>query len=134
MTTPKTYGNFINGEWIASATGKTFAVHNPARKSDLVAHFQASGPADMDRAVTAAQGAFDGWARTPAPKRASFLRKAGEILARRREEAATLLTREEGKQLAESRGEVDRAVALLEFNAGQGALLNGETFPSMIDG
>jgi acyl-CoA reductase-like NAD-dependent aldehyde dehydrogenase len=130
----KTYSNFIAGQWVASATGKTFEVHNPAHKSEVVAQFQASDASDVRKAVDAATAAFDGWSRTPAPKRASQLRKAAEILARRRDEAATILTREEGKQLAESRGEVDRGVALLEYYAGQGAAITGETYPSFMEG
>lgn len=130
----KTYANLINGQLVPSHTGKTFAVYNPARKNEIVAQCQASDGGDVARAVDAAVGAFDGWSRMPAPKRAGFLKKASELLDKRREEAATLLTREEGKILAESRGEVDRAIGLLDFYAGQGPILGGETFPSSVDG
>lgn len=130
----KTYGNYIGGQWTNSATGKTFAVHNPAHKSEVVAQFQASDASDVKKAVDSACAAFESWSRMPAPKRATFLRKAAELLARRRDEAATILTREEGKQLSESRGEVDRGVALFEYYAGQGAAITGETYPSFADG
>ena len=129
----KTYTNYINGEWRASNTGRTFSTNNPAKKSETVASYQASEAADVKAAVDAASGAFDAWAHTPPPKRATYLLKAAEILARRRDEAATLLTREEGKILMESRGEVDRSIGLLQFYAGQGAMLTGETIPSTFD-
>lgn len=130
----KTFNNLINGQWVASHTGKTFAVYNPAHKNEIVAQCQASDAGDVKLSIDAAVGAFDGWSRTNAVKRGSFLNKAAQILAKRRDEAATLLTCEEGKILAESRGEVDRAIGLLEFYAGQGPLLGGETFPSSVDG
>ena len=130
----KTYGNFIDGQWTASSTDRTFAVHNPAHKNEVIAHFPASGASDVNRAVDAAAAALGEWSRTSAIKRGGYLRKAAEILARRRDEAAKLLTREEGKPLFEARGEVDRGVGLLEFYAGQGPILGGETFPSGIEG
>lgn len=131
---PQTFSNYINGQWVPSHTAKTFTVYNPAHHREAVATFQDSDAADMKTAVDAAAAAYKSWSRTPAPKRAGILRKAGELLAKRREEAATLLTREEGKPIGESRGEIDRGVGLLDFYAGQGALLNGETFPSTVDG
>ena len=130
----KTFGNFINGKWTASATGRTFAVHNPAHRDEVVAELQASDAADVSAAIEAARLAFEGWSRLSAPKRGAYLKKAAEILARRREEAANILTREEGKPLFEARGEVDRSVALLDFYAGQAMVLNGETHPSTVDG
>jgi alpha-ketoglutaric semialdehyde dehydrogenase len=129
----KTYANFINAQWIPSASGRTFSITNPAHKNETVATFQSSDATDVRRAVDAAAGAFESWSRTGPAKRGSYLRKAAEILAKRRDEAATLLTREEGKILMESRGEVDRSVSLLEFYAGQGSMLGGETIPSTFD-
>ena len=129
----KTYGNYINGAWSPSSTGKTFAVHNPAHRHEVVATCQASDASDVKRAVDAAAKSFEGWAKTPAPKRGSYLKKASELLSKRRDEAATLLTREEGKIQAEAKGEVDRAIALLDFYAGQAPLLSGETLPSAMD-
>ena len=130
----KTFGNFINGKWTSSATGRTFAVYNPAHRDEVVAELQASDAADVSAAIDAARLAFEGWSRLSAPKRGAYLKKAAEILARRREEAANILTREEGKPLFEARGEVDRSVALLDFYAGQAMVLNGETHPSTVDG
>src|SRR5688500_9961165 len=130
----KTYHNYINGEWTPAAGGKTFAVENPARKLEVVSQFPDSDAADVDRAVSAAHGAFESWSRLPAPQRGTFLLKAAQLLAKRRDEAAEILTREEGKQLGELRGEVDRSVGLLEFYSQQGYTLTGETVPSTLDG
>src|SRR5688572_13614141 len=110
----KTYSNFINGQWMTSRTARMFSVTNPAHRNETVASFQASDASDVQRAVDAACAVFDAWARTGPSKRGSYLRKAAEVLAKRRDEAATLLTREEGKILMESRGEVDRSISLLE--------------------
>lgn len=127
---PKVYGNFIAGEWTGASTGKTFADLNPAHKEEIIAEFQASGPEDVKRAIDAASEALTDWRGRPAPERAEHLRKAAGILRGRLDEAAEVLTREEGKTLREARGEVGRSVALFEFYAGQGRLLAGETFPS----
>src|SRR4051812_38820881 len=113
----KTYQNYINGQWSSCASGKTLPVHNPARRSEILANVQASSPVDVEHAIDAASAAFESWSRTPAPKRGSYLKKASELLAKRRDEAATLLTKEEGKIIAEARGEIDRAVGLLDFYA-----------------
>jgi aldehyde dehydrogenase (NAD+) len=129
----KTYVNYIDGRWTPSATERTFAVHNPAHRDQVVASFQASDARDVKLAVDAAAAAFEPWSRVPAPRRAACLLKAAAALSRRRDEAAVLLTREEGKILAESRGEVDRAVGLLEYYAGQAGMLAGETVPSAME-
>ncbi len=131
---PKTYGNFIGGKWVETASKEVFQVFNPARSSELVAEFQQSAPSDVKSAVDAAAGAFEAWAKIPAPLRGVILSKAADILRRRLEEVATLLTREEGKPIMEARGEVDRGVALLDFYAGQSALLTGQTLPSAMPG
>ncbi len=127
---PRTWGNFIAGEWVEASTGKTFEDRNPAHRDEVVAAFQASGSEDVRRAVAAAAAAFPRWRDTPAPERAESLRRAANVMRRRLEEAAETLTREEGKTLREARGEVERSIMLLEFYAGQGKLLTGETFPS----
>ncbi len=128
----KTYTNFIAGQWLASASNKTFKVHNPAKSSELVAEFQASQLADVTSAVDAAAKAFENWSTIPAPMRGMYLAKAAGILRRRRDEAANQLTREEGKPITEARGETDRAIALLDFYAGQASLLTGQTVPSTV--
>ena len=130
----KNYLNYIGGAWRESVSGKIFENRNPARADEVLSNFQDSICADVDAAVQAAQGAFAGWAKTLAPKRAEFLRAAAEILRRRRDEAAEILTREEGKNIGEARGEIDRGVGLLHFYAGLWTGLGGETIPSFVDG
>ena len=125
--------NYINGQSTPSASGKTFEVRNPAHKSEVVAVMADSGAADMTAAVDAAVAAFPAWSKLLPSKRAVYLKKAAEALAKRRDEAATLLVREEGKHISEARGEVDRSVGLLDYYAAQGHLLTGQTVPSTVD-
>lgn len=127
------FQNYLNGQSTPSASGKTFEVRNPAHKSEVVAVVPDSGVADMAAAVDAAVAAFPAWCKLLPSKRAVYLKKAGEALARRRDEAATLLVHEEGKHISEARGEVDRAVGLLDYYAAQGHLLTGQTVPSTAD-
>jgi acyl-CoA reductase-like NAD-dependent aldehyde dehydrogenase len=129
----KTYTNYINGQWTPSASNKTLPIHNPAHRSEIIAHVQSSSAVDVEHALDAATAAFESWSRTPAPKRGSYLKKASEILAKRRDEAATLLVKEEGKIIAEARGEIDRSIGLLDFYAHQYSLLSGSTIPSTMD-
>jgi len=129
----KTYTNYINGQWTAGVSSKSIPIHNPARRSEIVAHVQASNAVDVEHAIDAASAAFENWSRTPAPKRGSYLKKASEFLAKRRDEAATLLVKEEGKIIAEARGEIDRSIGLLDFYAHQYSLLSGTTIPSTMD-
>ena len=126
----ETYLNLIDGEWKASRTGRTFPDVNPADTADVVGHLQASGAEDVEEAVAAAARAFPGWARTPAPARGKFLLKAANALEQRLEEVADLLAREEGKTIAEARGETMRAVRILEYFGGEGPRLGGDTIPS----
>jgi len=126
----ETYLNLIDGEWKASRSGHTFPDVNPADTSDVVGHLQASEAEDVGDAVEAAARAFPGWAKTPAPVRGKFLLKAAHALEQRLDEVADLLAREEGKTIGEARGEVTRAVRILEYFGGEGARLGGETIPS----
>ena len=105
----RTHGNFIAGQWTPSESGSTYPVYNPAHKERLLGHFQRSGAEDAGRAVAAAAAAAPGWANTPAPARAQTLFRALEIMGRRGEEIARTITAEEGKPLADARGEVKRA-------------------------
>ncbi|HLX62434.1 MAG TPA: aldehyde dehydrogenase family protein [Planctomycetota bacterium] len=130
----KTYGNYINGEWTSSASGRLFPNHNPARTTEIVSEFQDSTGSDAAAATEAAERAFPAWAKLLPPKRAEFLRKAAEVLKRRRDEAAEILTKEEGKNIGEGRGEIDRSIGLLNFYAGMWHELGGETIPSFMDG
>jgi len=126
----ETYLNLIDGEWKAARGGRTFPDVNPADTRDVVGHLQASEAEDVGEAVEAAALAFPGWAKTPAPVRGKFLLKAAHALEQRLDEVADLLAREEGKTIAEARGEVTRAVRILEYFGGEGPRLGGETIPS----
>ena len=126
----KTHLNFINGEWTPSDSGRTYSVYNPAHKDRLLGHFQLSNPEDTLRAVAAASEAAEGWADTPAPVRAQVLFKALEIMERRGEEIARTITEEEGKPLPDARGEVKRAMNIMEYAAGEGRRMFGYTTPS----
>lgn len=126
----RTHGNFIAGQWTPSESGITYPVYNPAHKERLLGHFQMSGAEDAGRAVAAAVAAAPGWADTPAPARAQVLFRALEIMGRRGEEIARTITAEEGKPLADARGEVKRAMNIIEYAAGEGRRMFGYTTPS----
>jgi len=128
MTT--TYKNLIGGHWVPSRSGKTFLNINPANHDDLVGEFQSSEAADIDDAVAAAGEAWKSWRLTPAPKRAEILYRCGEILLSRKERYANDMTREMGKVLAETRGDVQEAVDTAYYMAGEGRRLFGQTTPS----
>lgn len=124
------FKNFISGRWVPARTGKTFLNVNPGRKDDIVGEFQASGPEDVDDAVAAAAGAFKQWRLTPAPQRGEILNRAGQILRERKEQYAHDMTREMGKVLAETRGDVQEAIDCAFYMAGEGRRLFGHTTPS----
>jgi len=124
------YLNLIGGKWLPSRSGKTFENRNPARESDLVGTFPDSGPEDVDAAVKAASRAFASWRLLPAPRRAEHIFRAAEILRDRKEELARLMTREMGKVLAETRGDVQEAIDMAYYIAAEGRRLFGVTTPS----
>src|SRR5437763_9645521 len=130
LRAPREYRNYINGEWITSAGGKTFENRNPADSEDLVGAFQDSNAKDVDAAVDAASRAYEKWRLTPAPKRAEFLYRAGEVLKRDKEKIAREMTREMGKVLDEARGDVQEAIDMTYLMAGEGRRLFGVTTPS----
>ena len=130
-TTPvTTYNNFIDGQWVASSTGRTYPITNPAKKSTVLGEFQVSGVDDALHAVAAARKALPGWANTPAPVRAGVLFRALEIMRRRGDEIARTITLEEGKPLSDAQGEVKRAMNIMEYAAGEGRRMFGYTTPS----
>jgi len=130
MAAPKTYKNFINGEWVEARCGKTFENINPADKTDLVGYFQASDKCDLDQAVATAKTAYHGWRLTPPPKRAEILLKAAQMLVERKEELAREMTREMGKILKETRGDVQEAIDMGFYMAGEGRRQFGYTTTS----
>jgi len=128
MTT--TYKNFIGGQWVAPSTGAHFENRNPANQQDLIGLFPASGTADIDAAVASARRGFEIWKRTPAPARGDVLRRVGDLLAARKEELADIMTREMGKPLAETRGDVQEGIDTAYYAATEGRRLFGHTVPS----
>jgi len=122
--------NYIGGTWVPAKSGKTYPDRNPADLEDVVGEFPASDAADVDAAVAAAKKAFDGWRRTPAPRRGEIVFKAGELLIRRKEEIARAMTREMGKVLKEARGDVQEGVDTAFLHAGEGRRLHGFSAPS----
>ncbi|MBI3693751.1 MAG: aldehyde dehydrogenase family protein [Acidobacteria bacterium] len=124
------YLNIINGREVASRTGQTFENRNPADKSDLIGLFQNSGAEDVRCAVAAATEAFRSWRNVPAPRRAEVLYRAAQTLVARKEELACDMTREMGKVLEETRGDVQEAIDMALFMAGEGRRLYGQTTPS----
>ena len=126
----KTFGNFIGGEWVPAASGKTFENRNPADTAEVVGLFADSGPEDVERAVAAARETFPRWRALPAPKRGEILFRAAELLVRRKEELASDMTREMGKILDETRGDVQEAIDMTYYMAGEGRRQFGQTTPS----
>lgn len=124
------YQNFIDGEWMDARSGKTFENRNPANREDLIGLFPASAAQDVDLAVRAARKALASWKLTPAPKRAEVVFRAGDLLIQKKEEIAALMTREMGKVLKETRGDVQEGIDTAFYAAGEGRRLFGQTTPS----
>ncbi len=125
-----TFNNYIDGRWVPSRGGEVFENRNPADREDLVGVFQASTPEDASDAIAAAARAYASWRLVPAPKRADILFRAAAIIAARKEEFARDMTREMGKVLEETRGDVQEAIDMTYFMAGEGRRLYGQTVPS----
>ena len=125
--------NFIDGEWVEPSSNEWLDNINPANTDEVINQLPASSTDDVDRAVEAALRAQKKWRKVPTPERAEVVFEAHRILRERTDEFADILTREEGKVLAESKGEVQHTLDLLEFLAGEGRRLNGETIPSSAD-
>jgi aldehyde dehydrogenase (NAD+) len=130
ISVPKVHKNYINGEWVDARGGRTFENRNPANQSELVGIFPASTKDDVNDAVDAAKAAFAKWRLFPAPRRAEILYRVAEILVKRKEELSRDMTREMGKPLAETRGDVQEAIDMTYYMAGEGRRLFGQTVPS----
>jgi alpha-ketoglutaric semialdehyde dehydrogenase len=124
------YKNFIDGRWLTARSAKTFENRNPADRDDLIGLFPASSAEDVDAAVRAAQKAFNAWRLVPAPKRGELLYRVGELLRKYKEEIARGMTREMGKVLKETRGDVQEGIDTAFYVAGEGRRLFGETTPA----
>jgi aldehyde dehydrogenase (NAD+) len=124
------FKNFIAGKWVAPSTGEYFENVNPADKGDIIARFPLSDEEDVERAVQSAKRGFEVWRKTPAPARGDVLRRIGDILTRRKDEIADLMTREMGKPLTETRGDVQEGIDTAYYAASEGRRLFGHTVPS----
>jgi aldehyde dehydrogenase (NAD+) len=129
-TSATLYRNFIGGEWVASSTGGTFENRNPANTADLIGIFQSSTRLDVEAALASAAAACESWRMVPAPRRAELLFRAAQIIADRKEAFARDMTREMGKVLNETRGDVQEAIDMTFYMAGEGRRLFGQTVPS----
>jgi acyl-CoA reductase-like NAD-dependent aldehyde dehydrogenase len=127
---PTTFRNFIAGRWVSPATGAYFENRNPANVRDLIGRFPDSGSADVNAAVRSAEEGFRRWSRVPAPARGDVLKRVGDLLTERKEEIARAMTREMGKVLAESRGDVQEGIDTAYYAASEGRRLFGHTVPS----
>jgi acyl-CoA reductase-like NAD-dependent aldehyde dehydrogenase len=127
---PKTFQNFIAGAWSPPAAGAYFENRNPADVNDVIGQFPLSTSADVDRAVASAKRGFEQWRKTPAPARGDVLRRVGDLLVKRKEEIADLMTREMGKPLTETRGDVQEGIDTAYYAATMGRQLSGRTVPS----
>ncbi|MBI4466931.1 MAG: aldehyde dehydrogenase family protein [Acidobacteria bacterium] len=122
--------NYVNGQWVESRSGRTLERRNPANRDDLLGPAPLSSREEIREAVEAARRAFPAWRDTPAPVRGKQLLRAAQIMAEEKDELARLLTREEGKTVGESLGEILRTINILEYTAGEARRLTGETLPS----
>jgi acyl-CoA reductase-like NAD-dependent aldehyde dehydrogenase len=127
---PPTYNNLIDGRWVPSVTGRTIENRNPADTDDLIGVFQDSGRADVGAAIEAATRAYDTWRLVPAPVRAEMLFKVAQLIADRKEQYARDMTREMGKVLSETRGDVQEAIDMTFYMGGEGRRMFGQTVPS----
>ena len=123
------YQNFIGGRWVPARSGRTFFNHNPAT-GEILGEYPASSSEDLDEAVLAAASAYRSWRLTPAPKRAEIVFRAGEIIRERKEDLARAMTREMGKILAETRGDVQEGIDMAYLAGGEGRRMYGVTTPS----
>ena len=127
---PNEYLNYIDGEWVAAESGEWFENRNPANWDEVIGLFPKSDERDVDRAVKCAGEAFKKWRLVPAPERGSILKRAGDIMVERKEELARDATREMGKVLAETRGDVQEGIDTFYIAAAEGRRLFSNTAPS----
>jgi alpha-ketoglutaric semialdehyde dehydrogenase len=129
----KTFKNFIGGVWRAPLTGGYFENRNPARWRDLIGRFPDSGRRDVADAVASAQRGFARWSKTPAPLRGEVLKRTGDLLVKRKDEIAHAMTREMGKVLAETLGDVQEGIDTAYYAASETRRLFGHTVPSELN-
>ncbi len=127
---PQNFKNFIAGAWVAPSTGNYFENRNPADWNDVIGCFPRSGPEDAQRAIASAKRGFAEWSKTPAPLRGAVLQRVGELLVQKKETIARAMTREMGKVLAETRGDVQEGIDTAFYAASEGRRLFGRVAPS----
>ncbi|MHC4821265.1 MAG: aldehyde dehydrogenase family protein, partial [Planctomycetota bacterium] len=125
----KNYRNLVGSKWAASRTKRTFENRNPARPDDVVGRFPLSSAAHVAAAVRAARKAYPAWRTVPALRRGEILYRVAGVLEQRKETIARTMTREMGKTLPETRGDVQEAIDTAYYAAGEGRRLFGETTP-----
>ena len=126
----KEYLNYIDGKWVPSVSGRTFESRNPSNWDEVIGVFPKSTAEDVAKAVEAAKRAQAKWRKVPAPKRAEIMLRATEIILKRKEELALLMTREMGKVLVEARGDVQEAIDTGYYAFGEGRRLFSKNAPS----
>ena len=126
----KKFNNFISGKWVGPESGEYFDNRNPADRGDVIGKFPLSDRQDVERAVASAKRGFARWRRTPAPARGDVLRLVGDIMTKRKEEIADAMTREMGKPLTETRGDVQEGIDTAYYASSEGRRLFGKTVPS----
>jgi len=122
--------NLIDGQWVDAISGKTLESINPANTTEVIGVVPKSGKADVDRAVEGARKAYEGWRLTPPPRRGEIIFRAAEMILKRKQALGELVTREMGKVLPEGLGDVQEAIDMAYYMAGEGRRLSGETVPS----
>ncbi len=131
MSEPRTYPNYIEGEWIRSDS--RFENLNPADASDCVGLFCKANQADVNVAAQAAQRAFPAWSSLTGPARGAYLYRVADILERNLDSLARDMTREEGKTVPEAKGETMRSINIFRYFAGEGSRIPGIQVPSERD-
>jgi acyl-CoA reductase-like NAD-dependent aldehyde dehydrogenase len=128
-TGTRSFQNFVGGEWVDAVSGETFESTSPAT-GEPIGTFPLSGPEDVDRAVEAAKAAYEEWRLVPAPARGEILYRFGALVREHKDELALLMSREMGKVLPEAGGDVQEAIDMSFYMAGEGRRLFGQTTPS----
>jgi alpha-ketoglutaric semialdehyde dehydrogenase len=129
LTGTKTFQNYIGGEWLDSASGETFESTSPA-SGETIGVFPRSNAEDVDRAVEAAKAAYEEWRLVPAPKRGEILYRFANLLIEEKDDLTDLMTHEMGKVKAEAGGDVQEAIDMSLYMAGEGRRMFGQTTPS----
>src|SRR6266511_3691118 len=124
------FKNFIAGDWVSPATGEYFENRNPADWNDVIGRFPRSGPDDLKRAIASAKRGFAQWSKTPAPIRGQVLQRVGQLLVERKDAIARAMTREMGKVVAETGGDVQEGIDTAFYAATEGRRLRSEEHTS----